>query len=524
MVVDIGVLLTCMPLRENRSASMRKIISDICESAVCAVDKLKDDSVGGVGTRGSHRLSAEAKKSICSIAAMRHMAQSPTIAAISSVKLVHSLLDEAFAGGRHLAYIDGAFRRFISTHWIAMSEPELGGVILHHLPAEGSQGSQRTRAIIREVIDLLKMHQATGTDRSRLSEPLPIINVANGELWIRADGSVERRPHDPASGLRYCLDVVYDPNATCPHYDCALTEIFSVSATPAALVAFWNEFCGYTLQPSRPDARIFVGWGAGNDGKSALTGLLVSLLSGDRVAAMPVGKLASNRFMLGHLADKAMLLDDDVAVGTILADGLLKTVSEAKVVTGEPKNRDAFEFQVRAVPVLLCNAVPHLRDTSNGFRRRLIVIPFDRSFKADEADRTLFSRIKATELSGVLNRALEGLQRVARRGWRFDPSETVVQATDAWWAAATRLAPVGSDTAQRRKGAIQGCRPIPQATGAASRKVGTGKSTATGRPSASTALITVTVAPTNPVEGCAVKVTTSSATVEVRVEGESPRG
>lgn len=244
-------------------------------------------------------------------------------------------------------------------------------------------------------------------------------------------------PHDPASGLRYCLDVVFDPSAICPHYDRALTEIFSRSANPASLVAFWHEFCGYTAQPSRPDARIFVGWGAGNDGKSALTGLLVSLLGGDRVAAMPVGKLASNRFMLGHLADKAMFLDDDVAVGTILADGLLKTVSEGKVVTGEPKNRDAFEFQVRAVPLLLCNTVPYLRDTSDGFRRRLTVIRFDRCFKACEADRTLFPRIKETELSGVLNRALEGLQRVARRGWKFDPPEAVTRATDAWWAEAT---------------------------------------------------------------------------------------
>lgn len=147
---------------------MRKINNNICESAVPVVGGLQEGSIGLLPTGGLRQLSA--------------------------VKLVHSLLDDAFAGGKHLTYIDGAFCRFHNTHWIAMSEPELGGAILHHLSAEASQSSQRTRALIREIIDLLRMRQATRPDRNRLVEPLPVINVANGELWIGVDGSVERRP------------------------------------------------------------------------------------------------------------------------------------------------------------------------------------------------------------------------------------------------------------------------------------------------------------------------------------------
>lgn len=346
------------------------------------------------------------------------------------------VLDNAFAGGAHLAYANGGFRRFSGTHWLTLSDAELGGVILQHLPTGAGRGRQGARATIREVTDLLKMHQATGPDRSHLNEPLPVINVANGELWIMPNGPVELRPHDPASGLRYCLDVVYDPKATCPLYDRTLSEIFSASTAPAALVAFWHEFTGYVLQPARPNARIFVGWGKGNDGKTALAGLLVRLLGRERVAGMPVGELASNRFMLSHLAGKVLFLDDDVAVGTILPDGMLKTISEAKIVTGEPKHRDAFEFRVGAPPLLLCNVVPYLRDTSHGFRRRLTVIPFERQFTSVEADLTLFPRIWE-ERSGVLNRALEGLQRVIGRAWKFDLPVAVNRASEAWWAEAT---------------------------------------------------------------------------------------
>lgn len=354
-----------------------------------------------------------------------------------AVSLMHFVLDAIYEGGAHLAYTDTSFWHFDRTHWGLLSEKELGREILAHLASAAKRGGRQARGLIREVIELLKMQQATGADRARLGDPLPVINVANGELWIGDDGSIELRPHNPASGLRYCLDVVYDPTAVCPLYDRALVEIFALSENPTVLVEHWHEIMGYTAQPARPDARIFVGWGRGNDGKTALAGLLIRLLGRDRVASMPVERLAANPFMLGHLADKTLFLDDDVTVGTILPDGLLKKISEDKVVTGEPKHRDAFEFRVRTVPMLLCNEAPHLHDTSHGFRRRIFVIPFDRCFEDAEADRTLFTRIWAEERSGVLNRSLAGLRRVVQRGWKFAPSDVVVRATEAWWAEAT---------------------------------------------------------------------------------------
>ena len=439
------------------------------------------------------------------------------VAPASHRDLVRAVLDAAFAGGAHLAYTDGAFQRFQHTHWITLSADELGGIILRHLPPETGQVGRHLGAVIREIIDLLKMHRATGPDRARLAEPLPIINVANGELWIGLDGTVELRPHDPASGQRYCLDVVYDPGATCAVYDHTLAEIYANSGSPATLVAMWHELSGYVLQPARPDARIFVGWGPGNDGKSALVGLLIRLLGRDRVAALPIGKLASNPFMLSHLVDKALFLDDDVAVGTVLPDGVLKTISEAKVVTGEPKHRDPFEFEVRAVPLLLCNVPPRLRDISHGCRRRLTIIPFNRSFSDAEADRTLFLRIWATERSGVLNRALEGLRRVIRRGWKFDPPATVVAATEAWWAEATdgpveSAKPVrGSPTMQSKPGAV----PPAGETGAAQRRT----RAARPHPAGSPLDLSISIALRDACESFKVNVQVGTATVEVRIAG-----
>jgi phage/plasmid-associated DNA primase len=45
---------------------------------------------------------------------------------------------------------------------------------------------------------------------------------------------------------------------------------------------------------------------------------------------------------------------------------------------------------------------------SHEMRRRLLVIPCDRTFAEADKDPDFFYRILATELPGVLNRALEG--------------------------------------------------------------------------------------------------------------------
>lgn len=55
---------------------------------------------------------------------------------------------------------------------------------------------------------------------------------------------------------------------------------------------------------------------------------------------------------MGSLFGKYLLVDDDVRAGARLPDGILKTISEAKEVTGELKFGPAFNFVVRTVPVL----------------------------------------------------------------------------------------------------------------------------------------------------------------------------
>jgi P4 family phage/plasmid primase-like protien len=242
------------------------------------------------------------------------------------------------------------------------------------------------------------------------------------------DGTVKLRPHKATSFLRHCLDIPYDPDAKCPTYNAAIRQIFSKSPNVKAMVRHWHDLAGYFIAPRRKMPLILVLRGPGSNAKTRLLGTVAEILGTDLVMYSRIENLENNRFTIGSLLGKTMLVDDDVKAGTRLPDGELKKISEPKILTGERKHGAVFNFTIRTVPVLICNNVPSIADLSVGMQRRLMVIPFDRTFKKD-ADLDLFPKIWATELPGVLNRALRGLRRLYKRDWRFKEPAYVIQAT-----------------------------------------------------------------------------------------------
>ena len=67
-----------------------------------------------------------------------------------------------------------------------------------------------------------------------------------------------------------------------------------------------------------------------------------------------------------------------------------------------------------------------------------MVLPFDRTFR-DDANPALFPTIWETEMAGVLNRSIDGLQRLLARG-RFEIPTAVRRANDEWLKEANPLA------------------------------------------------------------------------------------
>lgn len=352
--------------------------------------------------------------------------------------VMDNVLARFFQRGQHLLFArDCQFWVFENTHWKTMPIHLLKKRILEVIESSSFSKQGNKASLINNVVELLSAKQASDHDLLRFSdEPLPIINCQNGELWIQRDGSVDLKPHSPKSYQRHVLNVVFDPKAKCPIYNQTLNEIFSNSTMPKALIRHWHELTGYIIQPSRTIPSIVILYGEGSNGKTKVLETISKLLGKGQVMASKIGELEKNRFLVGSLLGKSLLVDDDVQAGTRLQDGELKKLSEAKTLTGENKYGPPFDFVCRAIPFMLCNNLLSLGDISHGMIRRLMIIPFDRCFSEVEIDRTLFPKIWESELSGILNLALNGMKRVKDRGNKFKVPEEVISTSKAWVTSA----------------------------------------------------------------------------------------
>jgi putative DNA primase/helicase len=353
--------------------------------------------------------------------------------------VIKVLLQDNFSGGDHLmACQDGQFWRFDGKKWVAASRRWIEGRVIETIRQLPDRGSQRTASLVKQVVTLLEGQLAVEDDLLRFTaDPPSVINCANGELWLGRDGAAALGPHRPKSYLRQCLDVNYDPKAQCPKYDSAVAEIFSNAEDLEAMVRHWHELVGYLIQPRRHIPLILVCVGGGSNGKSMLVQTITRLLGPGLVSAQRIENLDKHRFASASLLGKLLLVDDDVRAGIRLPDGELKKISEAKPITAEHKYGPTFEFVVRSVPVLLCNNNASLADVSHGMARRLMVLPFDRTFR-DDADPTLFPTIWETEMAGVLNRSIDGLRRLLGRR-QFELPIAVRRANDEWLKEANPL-------------------------------------------------------------------------------------
>ena len=128
------------------------------------------------------------------------------------------------------------------------------------------------------------------------------------------------------------------------------------------------------------------------------------------------------------------LLDDKGQTRAKIADKLLNYVSELKsnirngddnnklktLFSGEPIEArllycDPFTIRDYAKFIFNCNELPKNTEQTNAYFRRFLIINFDQTIPENEQDKELSNKIVASELSGVFNWVLSGLERLLKQ-------------------------------------------------------------------------------------------------------------
>ncbi|HLR65532.1 MAG TPA: phage/plasmid primase, P4 family [Virgibacillus sp.] len=233
-------------------------------------------------------------------------------------------------------------------------------------------------------------------------------------------------PHASSHLATFGSSVDCQPNTDCSVFQQFLTTLFHDVKT----IEFVQEWFGYTLSTSHKANAFLIGVGSGANGKSTLFDVLVRLVGIENVASAPLSNFNSD-FGLEPLVGKKLNLATESDVDAFKT-GKLKALTAGEDISINRKNKMEITTKLPAKLVFLVNELPLLTDDSFGFERRLLILPFDKTFLPHEQDKDLPKKLNA-ELEGILSWALEGLKRLIENNYNFTVSSTMQNAKDKYF-------------------------------------------------------------------------------------------
>jgi putative DNA primase/helicase len=255
-----------------------------------------------------------------------------------------------------------------------------------------------------------------GGDLPRIEQqPTPrLINLSNGMLdW--AAGTLE--PHDAAYLSTVQLPHAYNPAAVCPAFDRWLAEVL-----PADVIPLVWELLGYLVMSGNPRQIAIALFGDGLNGKGTLLRVINALLGRHNTSNVTLRDLAEGRFEVATLFGKIANVAGDIDAKYLNDTSKFKAITGGDVVQAQHKYGHPFSFTPWAVPIFSANEKWKSADTTTGYFRRWLTIPFPR--KVAELSGNFEESALFAELPGILNGAIAGLLRLEVRG-RFVSSESV---------------------------------------------------------------------------------------------------
>ena len=135
-----------------------------------------------------------------------------------------------------------------------------------------------------------------------------------------------------------------------------------------------------------------VGWGraawfysaSGNSGKGTILALLRALVGKENCASIRMADM-DDKFALEPIMHSVCVLCDENNVGAYVdRSSNMKAIITGDSISISRKYRDAVEFQFRGFMVQCVNDLPRVRDRTDSFLRRCLILEFDKCFTGRE--------------------------------------------------------------------------------------------------------------------------------------------
>lgn len=271
---------------------------------------------------------------------------------------------------------------------------------------------------INEIFDYLMTTEDGLVNFNCRDEDLYEFIGFNNGVWSNKTGQLY--PYSPDRICFFKLPIDYNPNAVSKVMDDFLDD---VSCHDPNLRKLLEEMVGFCLFPRNEKGKSFFLIGSGANGKTTFLKVVKAMFGDSNVSSLDFEDL-NKQFFTHLLIGKLVNIGSDINSKYATGANLFK-----KLVTGDPvsvdiKFKTPVEFSNTSKFIFAGNRFPRTDDTSDGFMRRLVIIPFLAKFKNDSEDSEIIDKLTTKEaLERFAALAVQGYWRMKSEG--FTMSESV---------------------------------------------------------------------------------------------------
>ena len=257
------------------------------------------------------------------------------------------------------------------------------------------------------------------TDRELDADPMQL-GVQNGVVDLLSGHLLFNFPEMRVT--RYCA-ANFVEDAACPAWERFLGQIFQGDMQTIETV---QRLLGYTLTGLVTEEVLVFCIGYGSNGKSVFSNVTARIMGGYTRTAPPSlltvrrSDDASPRNDLAALAGARYVSISELQAGDRLDEQVVKLLAGREPISARFLHKEFFEFLPTFTAWLRTNHKPIITGEDHGIWRRLVVLPFDRTFTEGEKDPFLEDKLME-ESDGILQWMLEGARMYLTDGLKLSP-------------------------------------------------------------------------------------------------------
>ena len=313
------------------------------------------------------------------------------------------------------------FYNFSEKHYDLLEHNQIRK-IFYYIFAQADESLWRSSMQVQymeQYLNKVPYFMTSGYDAGVLQFDNCILDISDGNKNI----SAPTPDHFCQFRLLYC----YDENADCPQF---LTFLYDIFEGDEERVKVIQEVMGACLYYGKCIQNLIVFLGNGSNGKSVLAATIRHMLGDRNVSAIALDRLSGEKFSRQNLDGKLLNISSETKGDKVYSTADFKALTGGDSVEVEKKFQDAYTTEIYSKYIVLANEMIQTDDNSDGFYRRLLIVPFNQKYEKKGVildsskkyqDAFLEQKLKK-ELSGIFNFALEGFFRLYRNGLEFSYS------------------------------------------------------------------------------------------------------